>query len=44
MSSFNFSKTTSTRRPTLASVYSASNKLPAINAPGAASSSTMTLA
>src|SRR6516162_4765245 len=44
MSSFSFSNTTSTRRPTLASVYSASNRLPAISAPGASSSSTMMLA
>src|SRR6266853_5888270 len=41
MSSFNFSKTISTRRPTFASVYSDPNRLPAINAPGASSSSTM---
>src|SRR5438105_3455060 len=44
MSSFNFSKTTSTRRPTFAWVYSASSRLPAISAPGASSSSTMMLA
>ena len=44
MSSFSFSNTTSTRRPTLASVYSASSRLPAISAPGASSSSTMMLA
>src|SRR5262249_11677657 len=41
MSSFSFSYTTSTRRPTFAPVYSASNRLPAISAPGASSSSTM---
>ena len=33
MSSFSFSKMTSTRRPTFASVYSASSKLPASSAP-----------
>jgi hypothetical protein len=44
MSSFSFSKTTSTRRPTFASVYSASIRLPARRAPGASSSSTIMLA
>jgi hypothetical protein len=44
MSSVSFSNTTSTRRPTLASVYSASKRLPAIKAPGASSSSTTMLA
>src|SRR5262249_37698946 len=44
MLSFNFSKTTSTRRPTFASVYGASSRLPAISAPGASSSSTVMLA
>src|SRR5205085_235288 len=44
MSSFSGWKTTSTGRPTFASVYSASSRLPAISAPGASSSSTMMLA
>ena len=44
MSSLSGSKTTSTRRPTFASVYGASSRLPAISAPGASSSSTMMLA
>ena len=35
MSSFSRSKITSTRRPTLASVYGASRRLPASSAPGA---------
>ena len=34
-SSFSGSNVTSTRRPTFASVYSASSRFPAINAPGA---------
>ena len=44
MSSFSGSKTTSTRRPTFASVYGASSRLAASRAPGASSSSTMMLA
>jgi len=44
MSSFSGSKTTSTRRPTFASVYGASRRFAASSAPGASSSSTMMLA
>ena len=43
-SSFSFCQVSSTRRPTLASVYGTSSRLPAISAPGASSSSTMMLA
>src|SRR4051794_41249375 len=44
ISSVSRSNVTSTRRPTLASVYGASSRLPAMSAPGASSSSTMMLA
>jgi len=44
MSSFSGSNTTSTRRPTFASVYGASSRFAASSAPGASSSSTMMLA
>jgi hypothetical protein len=43
-SSFRFSKTTSTRRPTFAAVAGASSRLPASSAPFASSSSIMMLA